>query len=86
MAWVLCNASPLTARLRHEKAASRAELAAAEAEVRDAERKLAAEVSASAVKLLALSGQRDLRDRQLGNSRELSGFLLKRAGRGGAVE
>ena len=32
---------PLTARLRHEKAVSRAELAAAEAEVRDGERKLA---------------------------------------------
>ena len=69
---------PLTARLRHEKAVSRAELTAAEAEVRDAERKLAAEVRIAAVKLLALGGQRDLRAKQLGNSRELSGFLLKR--------
>ena len=48
---------PLTSRLRHEKAVTRAELSAAEAEVRDAERKLAAEVRASAVKLLALNGQ-----------------------------
>lgn len=79
---------PLTARLRHEKAVSRAELAAAEAEVRDAERKLAAEVRIAAVKLLALGGQRDLRTKQLGNSRELSGFLLKRveAGEASAVD
>lgn len=69
---------PLTARLRHEKAVSRAELAAAEAEVRDAERKLSAEVRTLAIKLLALQGQRDLRAKQLANSRELSEFLLKR--------
>jgi cobalt-zinc-cadmium efflux system outer membrane protein len=75
---------PLTSRLRHEKAVSRAELAAAEAEVRDAERKLAAEVRAAAVKLLALGGQRELRDKQLANSRELSGFLLKRVETGEA--
>jgi len=79
---------PLTARLRHERAVSRAELAAAEAEVRDAERKLAAEVRIAAVKLLALGGQRELRTKQLGNSRELSGFLLKRveAGEASAVD
>ncbi len=76
---------PLTARLRYAKAVSRAELAAAEAEVRDAERKLVAEVSTAAVKLLALSGQRDLRSKQLGNSRELSGFLLKRVETGEAA-
>ncbi len=75
---------PLTARLRHEKAVSRAELAAAEAEVRDAERKLAADASIAAVRLLTLSGQRELRTRQLGNSRELSGFLLKRVETGEA--
>ena len=69
---------PLTARLRHAKAVSRAELAAAESEVRDAERKLVAEARTAAVKLLALGGQRELRTRQLSNSRELSGFLLKR--------
>jgi cobalt-zinc-cadmium efflux system outer membrane protein len=75
---------PLTARLRHEKAVSRAELAAAEAEVRDAERKLAAEARAAAVKLLALRGQRELRARQLAHSRELSEFLLKRVAAGEA--
>jgi cobalt-zinc-cadmium efflux system outer membrane protein len=77
---------PLTSRLRHEKAVSRAELAAAEAEVRDAERKLAAEVRVAAVKLLALGGQRELRTKQLGNSRELSGFLLKRVEAGEASQ
>ncbi len=75
---------PLTARLRHEKAITRAELAAAEAEVRDAERKLAAEARAAAVKLIALRGQRALRTEQLANSRELFGFLLKRVESGEA--
>ena len=81
---VLMQRFPLTSRLRHEKAVSRAEFAAAQAEVRDAERKLAAEVRTAAVKLLALGGQRELRARQLGNSRELSGFLLKRVETGEA--
>lgn len=73
---------PVTARLRHEKAVSRAELAAAGAEVREAERQLAAEVRTAAVKLLALRGQRDLRTKQLRTSRELSEFLTKRAAAG----
>jgi outer membrane protein TolC len=77
---------PLTSRLRHEKAVSRAELAAAEAEVRDAERKLAAEVRSAAVKLLALRGQRELRAKQLGNSRELFEFLIKRVATGEASQ
>lgn len=75
---------PLTARLRYGKAVSRAELAAAEAEVRDGERKLAAAVRTAAVKLLALEGQRDLRERLLKNSRELSSFLVKRVETGEA--
>ena len=69
---------PLTARLRLEKAVSRAMLAAAEAEVRDAERKLRAEAGMAMVKLLALGGQRALRERQLTNSRELSEFTRQR--------
>jgi cobalt-zinc-cadmium efflux system outer membrane protein len=75
---------PLTARLRHEKEVSRAELAAAEAEVRDGERKLAAETRALAVKIVASRGQRELRARQQENSRELSSFLLKRVESGEA--
>ncbi len=77
---------PLTSRLRHEKAVSRAELAAAQAEVRDAERKLAAEVRIVAVKLLALGRQRDLRTQQLDNSRKLFSFLLKRVKTGEASQ
>lgn len=76
---------PLSARLRHEKEVSRAELAAAEAEVRDGERKLAAEVRTLAVKILASRGQRELRARQQENSRELSAFLLKRVENGEAA-
>ena len=79
---------PLTARLRFEKAASRAELAAAEAEVRDGERKLAAEVRAQAIRLIASRGQRELRARLQENSRELAGFLQNRveSGEAAAVE
>ncbi len=69
---------PLTARLRLEKAVSRAQLAAAEAEVRDAERKLRAETGTAMVKLLALGGQRALREKQLANSRELAEFMRQR--------
>jgi cobalt-zinc-cadmium efflux system outer membrane protein len=76
---------PVTARLRYERAVSHAELAAAEAEVRDGERKLAAEARALAVKIVASRGQRELRARQQENSRELSGFLLKRVETGEAA-
>jgi len=75
---------PITARLRHERTVSRAELAAAEAEFRDAQRKLAAEVRSAAVKLLTISGQRSLRTQQLDNSRNLSEFLIKRVATGEA--
>jgi cobalt-zinc-cadmium efflux system outer membrane protein len=75
---------PLTARLRFEKAASRAQLAAAEAEVRDVERKLVAQAQTAAVKLLGLREQRALRERQLTVNRELSTFLLKRVETGEA--
>jgi cobalt-zinc-cadmium efflux system outer membrane protein len=75
---------PLTGRLRLEKAVSRAQLAAAEAEVRDAERKLVADARVLAVKLLALQHQRAVRVKQIANSRELAEFMLKRVGAGEA--
>ncbi len=75
---------PVTARLRLEKAISRAELAAAEAEVRNAERKLVAEVQTAVIKLLALGSQRALREKQLGNSEELAGFTRRRVDAGEA--
>lgn len=75
---------PLTDRLRWEKAVSRAQLAAAEAEVRDAERKLVADVRMAAVKSAALSAQRDLRLQQLANSREQTQFVTERVAAGEA--
>ncbi len=79
---------PLTARLRHEKAVSRAQLAAAEAEVREVERKLIAQAQTDAVKLLAVKNQRGLRAKQLAASKDLSGFLQKRveAGEASTIE
>lgn len=75
---------PLTARLRMEKAVSQAQLAAAEAEVRDAERRLIAEVRTAAVKLLALRAQREIRRQQLANSRDQTEFVLRRVAAGEA--
>src|SRR5687768_10343991 len=69
---------PVTARLRLEKAVSQAELAEAEAEVRNQERIIAGEARLNIVKLLGLRGQRALRERQIGNSRELAEFTRRR--------
>lgn len=77
--WTLLQRFPLTGRLRHEKAVSRAQFAAAEFEVRDAERKLAVDVRVLAVKLLALQAQSELRSNQTANLREVSAFLRKAA-------
>jgi cobalt-zinc-cadmium efflux system outer membrane protein len=75
---------PVTSRLRLEKAVSRAELSAAIAEVADAERKIAAEAGMAAVRLLANRLQRDLRNKQLANSREQAEFARKRVASGEA--
>lgn len=69
---------PVTGRLRLEKAVSAAQLAAAEAEVRDAARRLAAEVRTLAVQLLALHARHALTEQQLTNSRELADFMNQR--------
>lgn len=79
---VLMQRFPVTGRLRYEKAISRAQLSAAESEVRDAERKLSADVRTLAVKLIALNEQRNLRSTQLANIHELSEFLRKSAATG----
>lgn len=73
---------PVAGRLRFEKAVSQAQLAAAEFEVREAERKLAMDVRVLAVKLIAMREQRDLRTRQITNLRELSEFLRRSADAG----
>ena len=77
--WTLLQRFPLTGRLRHEKAVSRAQFAAAEFEVRDAARKLAVDVRVLAVKLVALQAQSELRSNQTANLREVSAFLRKAA-------
>ncbi len=75
---------PLTARLHLEKMVSVAELDAARAEVYNEERKLAGEVRALAVKLVAQREQRTLRDKQIAHSKELSGYMTKRVESGEA--
>lgn len=75
---------PLTARLRLERAISQTQLAAAQAEVADAERRLVAELRTATVKYLALTAQRELRRQQLANSRDQSEFVARRAAAGEA--
>ncbi len=75
---------PVTGRLRLEKAVSRAQLAAAEAEVRDVERRLVAEAQTLAVKMIALRQQRALRVKQISNSRDLGEFMVRRVQTGEA--
>ena len=69
---------PLTNRLRLEKEVSRSELKAAEAEVRDARRKLIADTQSATLRLLAIEGQRQLRREQLTNSTQLGDFTRRR--------
>ena len=79
---VLMQRFPVTGRLRYEKAISRAQLAAAESEVRDAERKLSGEARTLTVKLIALKEHRTLRSSQLANIHVLSEFLRNLAASG----
>ena len=70
---------PLTNRLRLEKAISRAELAAAEAEVKIAERKLAGNVRTLGVKILSLQASRELKEQQRQTSQQLVTAATKAA-------
>ncbi len=69
---------PITGRLHLQKGVSATQLAAAEAEFRDAARRLAAEVRTAAVQFLALQSRHALTERQLTNSRELADFMNQR--------
>lgn len=73
---------PLTARLRLEKQVAAKDVAAAEIEVRDAERKLVAQVEALAVKLLAAQSQIALRQQQQALADKLAKFSADRAAKG----
>lgn len=69
---------PLTRRLSLEKRLSSQLVAAAELEVKDAERRLIAEARGQAVRLLALSEQRQLRRKQLELATKLADFTAAR--------
>lgn len=73
---------PLTGRLRRERAVTAAEVAAATAEVRNAERELAAQVALGIADWLALDAQRQVRERQLQVAAELVAATRAAAGRG----
>jgi cobalt-zinc-cadmium efflux system outer membrane protein len=79
---------PRTHRLFYERAVSQAEFAAAEAEVRNAERLLRAEVRTTAVKLLSIQSRRALKEEQRKNSAELAADAEKaaKAGEGSALD
>ncbi len=73
---------PLTGRLRLERAISRAELTAAEAEVQDVARRTAGDAKLQAVRILASREQQALRQKQIVNSRQLADFTRSRAAAG----
>jgi len=73
---------PLTKRLSLEKQLTAQLVTAAELEVRDVERRFAAEARAHAVKILALEKQRALRQQQTDLAHKLSAFAKSRADKG----
>lgn len=77
---------PAASRLRAERAVSRSELAAAEAEILDAERRVTQEVGLLGVEGLALMAQQELKVRQITNSRELAEAARRSARVGEASE
>jgi len=73
---------PVTGRLRLEKEITLTELKAAEAEVREVERKLAGEAREAVVKLLATRQRRELLGKQAELSKQFADFLTETATRG----
>lgn len=78
------QAFPVTARLRLEKEVTTAEVAVAEAEVGDVERRFTGEARRLAVQFLALQQQKELRSRQLKLARDLADYTDKVAQKGEA--
>lgn len=72
------QAFPITKRLQLEKRLGTQGVAAAELEVRDAERRLVAEAQSLAVRLLALDAQQALREEQTALAKKLSDFVKGR--------
>ena len=79
---------PVTHRLRLEKSISAAELAAAEEEVHNEERKLGAEVRPLVIKLLYNEEVRELTEKQIANSKNLAAIAtgMSAAGEGNSTE
>jgi cobalt-zinc-cadmium efflux system outer membrane protein len=73
---------PVTRRLWQEKAVSQAELDAAIAEVREAERQLAAQVRTAAVKVLAVQEAKAQKASQMAESKEVAKSVTNAAGAG----
>ncbi len=84
----LSQSFPLTARLRLEKDVSQTGIEIAEAEVRDAERKLAGRARQTAVRLLAVQEEIGLRNRQAVVAEELASFIdaITKRGEGSALD
>lgn len=78
----LMQSFPVTAKLQLEKDISVAELRAAEAEVREVERKLIAGAKEELVKVLAIRQQRALRREQSEVSGKLADFITRAAEKG----
>lgn len=73
---------PVTARLRREKEVSALEIRAAEAEVRETERRIAAEAREGVVKVLAVRERRNLLRQQVDFANQFSTFLAEAAAKG----
>lgn len=73
---------PVTNRLRLEKDISVLELKAAEAEIREVERRLISEARGALVEVLAFRQQRQLREQQAEVSRKLAEFTAQAADKG----
>ncbi len=73
---------PVTGRLRLEKELSATEMRAAEAEVREVERKLASKAREAVVKILAARQRRLLLEKQVSLSKEFAAFLTEVAAKG----
>lgn len=71
---------PLTRRLRREREVSDRLVLQAEADVREAERRLAGDVRLRCVELLAVRRQLAVQQRQIENSRELAAWAARTAG------
>lgn len=80
----LKQAIPITRRLQWERAVSKAQVAAAAAEVAELERQLIAGAKRLAVVFLSSLAEEELRTRQLAIARELNQFVSELAARGEA--